>query len=67
MKNNLISENKIKTKIKFADLSKTKEDENARRIKNGTHKEFIIDGVKVVALNEKNAIKKAEKLKIQKD
>lgn len=46
----------------FADQSKKQAELESRLIGRQTHKEFTIDGVTVVALNEKNAIRKIEKL-----
>jgi len=48
--------------MSFADPSKKQVELDARLIGRQTHKEFTIDGVTVVALNEKNAIRKAQKL-----
>jgi len=48
--------------MSFSDLTKRQVEFDARLIGRQTHKEFTIDGITVVALNEKNAIRKIEKL-----
>jgi hypothetical protein len=48
--------------MSFSDIKNLKNDFNKRLIGRKTHKEFTIDGVTVTALNEKNAIRKIEKL-----
>ena len=48
--------------MSFSDLTKRQVEFYARLIGRQTHKEFTIDGITVVALNEKNAIRKIEKL-----
>jgi hypothetical protein len=49
--------------MSFSDQSKRKIELDARLLGRQTHKEFIIDGITVVALNKKNASRKIEKLK----
>ena len=60
-------EDKIENKRKdgltmsFSDINTLKSDFNNRLITNKTHREFTINGVTVIALNEKNAIRKINK------
>lgn len=49
--------------MSFSNQATKNEDFDKRNIARQTHKSFTIDGITVVALNEKNAIRKAEKIK----
>ena len=48
--------------MSFSNLKTLTEDFNKRLVAKKTHKEFTINGVTVIALNEENAIRKIEKL-----
>lgn len=54
---------KDKLTMSFSNQSTKKEDFEKRNIAKKTHKSYTIDGITVVALNEKNAIRKAGKIK----
>lgn len=49
--------------MSFSNISNKKEDFEKRNIAKQTHKSYTIEGITVIALNEKNAIRKVEKIK----